>query len=59
MENGIKQPEINSIIFGHMDKPVGKLYFENGKMFFSGDLDKSAEILFKEVCRMFNKNIPE
>lgn len=60
MENEIKKQEFTTIIFGKPNATeVGRLYVSNQKLYFSGNLDESAQILFKEVCRMFNKDIPE
>jgi hypothetical protein len=60
MKNEIKQQEFTNIIFAKQNSTeVGRLYLSNQKLYFSGNLDESAQILLKEVCRIFNKNIPE
>ena len=33
----------------------GSLYLKDNKMHFKGDLDISAQVLFKQVCTMWNK----
>jgi hypothetical protein len=36
-------------------KTVGNLQIIDEQLVFSGDASESAQILFKEVCRIFNK----
>jgi hypothetical protein len=47
----------SEIVFNIQDnEAIGKLFKKDGLLCFEGDLDKSAEVLFKYVCEMFNKN---
>ena len=60
MKKDFKKQEFTDIIFRNPNcTEVGRLYILNQKLYFSGNLDDSAQILLKNVCRMFNKNIPE
>jgi len=42
-----------SVQFNEGDKEVGKIYIEDGKLYFDGNIDKSAEKFFgvmKQIC---------
>ncbi len=59
-----KDNNIETVQFEKHDSPTihfnmdhqecGKLFKKDGLLHFEGDVDKSAQVLFEEVCRMYN-----
>lgn len=49
-------PVNENITFIMNGEKCGRLYLKNKKLCFAGDLDLSAELLFKQVANLFNKN---
>ncbi len=46
-------------IYIDSDTECGKLYKDaNNRLCFTGNVDESARILFKEVCNMWNPAMP-
>lgn len=50
------QTQVHNIIFMDDGKEVGRLTWKKGLFTFKGKVDKSAELLFRELKRMFENS---
>ena len=53
------EPSSYSIIFHKDDIKIGELSFDTGKLVFTGDTEKSAEIFLEYIISSFNQKLQE
>jgi hypothetical protein len=47
-------PDTITFSLDNTEEAIGQLYKEDGLLCFRGNMEKSAEVLFEYVCKIYN-----